>query len=67
MTAALAVLAAVAATNAAVIRTADDLSVSVYDRAEVGRGFAMTATLIHASSIHDGMRYNVVDLSLIHI
>ncbi len=63
MTAALAVLAAVAATNAAVIRTADDLSVSVYDRAEVGRGFAMTATLIHASSIHDGMRYNVVDPS----
>ena len=63
MTTALAVLAAVAATNAAVIHTADGLSVSVYDRAEVGRGFAITATLIHASSIHDGMRYNVADSS----
>ena len=63
MTTALAVLAAVAATNAAVINTADGLSVSVYDRAEVGRGFAMTATLIRASSIQDGMRYNVADSS----
>ena len=63
MATALAVFAAVAATNAAVIRTADDLSVSVYDHAETGRGFAMTATLIHASSIHDGMRYHVVDSS----
>lgn len=63
MTTALAALAAVAATNAAVIHTADGLSVSVYDRAEVGRGFAITATLIHASSIHDGMRYNVADSS----
>ena len=63
MSTALAVLAAVAATNAAVIHTADGLSVSVYDRAEVGRGFAITATLIHASSIHDGMKYNVADSS----
>ena len=63
MTTALAVLAAVAATNAAVIRTANGLSVSVYDRAETGRCFAMTATLVHASSIHDGMRYHVADSS----
>ena len=63
MATALAVLAAVAATNAAVIRTADGLSVSVYDRAEVGRGFSMTGVVVYASPIHDGMHYHLADSS----
>ena len=54
MTTALAVLAAVAATNAAVISTADGLSVSVYDHAEIGRRFDITATLAHTEKLRDG-------------
>lgn len=47
----------------AVVHTAADLASAVYDRAENGRGFAMTGLVVHASPIHDGMRYHVSDSS----
>ena len=72
MISAAAVLAATIAANGtatpampagAVVHTAADLASAVYDRAETGRGFSMTGLVVHASPIHDGMRYYVSDSS----